>query len=203
MLFEVSGPSSQHKRDKQLTFIYICNIAKIASAFFSFVPNNQFSKMSKGKKLTDDQIEDLKGEFFNLDSDGDGVITVKELEAILCSMQNKLSCSEKDIQQLLKVIDVDGDGKIDLKEYHTIMKDKTNRDLIHRALVKRSSARKQFAKFDTDHSGYCSVEEIHEGYMKIMKCNVALAQVEKMVKHFDRNKDGKIDYEEFVLMMTK
>ena len=118
-------------------------------------------------------------------------------------MRNKLRCSEQDIKQLLHDIDADGDGKIDLIEYRKIMKNKKNRDLILRALVQRSAARKQFAKFDMDGSGYCTVEEIHEGFMKIMQCDMTIEQVEKIVKNFDRNKDGKINYEEFVLMMAK
>ena len=159
--------------------------------------------MSRSKKLTEEQIESMKGEFLTLDSDGDGTITIKELEKILLSMRNKLRCSEIDIQHFLKDIDKNGDGQIDLKEYHKIMKDKSNRDLIHRALVHRSTARKRFARFDKDGSGYITEDEIREGFMEATQRNVTTGQVEKIIKNFDRNKDGKINYEEFVLMMTK
>ena len=159
--------------------------------------------MSRSKKLTEEQIESMKGEFLTLDSDGDGTITIKELEKILLSMRNKLRCSERDIQHFLKDIDKNGDGEIDLREYHKIMKDKGNRDLIHRALVHRSSARKQFAKFDKDGSGYITEDEIRAGFMELTQCNMTTGQVETIIKNFDRNDDGNINYEEFVLMMTK
>ena len=39
-------------------------------------------------------------------------------------------------------------------------KNKTNHDLIHRALVQRSRVRKEFERFDADQSGYITKQEV-------------------------------------------
>merc|ERR1712226_1483317 len=95
------------------------------------------SKM-KRLPLTKDQVQKLKTEFMALDADGDGTITVNELENVLRSMRGKLKASDADIKRAIKEIDKDGDGTIDLEEYLKSRKNKTNMDLIHRALVQGS-----------------------------------------------------------------
>ena len=93
--------------------------------------------MPYAKPLTAEQIKNTKQEFLELDADGDGNVTTEEFGNILRSMKGKLKATEGDINRVLKELDRDGDGTIDLKEYFKSMKNKTNRDLVHRALVQR------------------------------------------------------------------
>ena len=155
------------------------------------------------RNLTDEDIEALKSEFLNLDTDGDGTITIKELGKILRSLRGKLRVSEVDIKRAIQEIDVDGDGTINLKEYMKTMENKTNRTLIHRALVMRSTVRKQFERFDVDGSGYVTVDEVKIIFEEKAGIPLTNKQVEGIIKGSDRNSDGKINYEEFVVMMTK
>ena len=164
---------------------------------------NLSSKMPLSKKLGNDNIADLKKEFLALDSDGDGTITVEELGNILRSMRVKLKVSESEIKRVLRDIDKDGDGTIDLNEYFKNMQGKTNKHLIHRALVMRSTVRKQFEKFDKDGSGYISLEEIRQIFEEKSGGTVTMEQVQEIVKGVDKNSDGQINYDEFVVMMSK
>ena len=159
--------------------------------------------MPLSKPLSEKEVQKLQKEFLELDGDGDGTITVEELGNVLRSMRSTLKVSETEIKRVLKDIDKDGDGTINMKEYFANMKNKTNRHLIHRALVQRSTARKQFMKFDKDGSGYITMEEIKQVFEERTGGSVSIEQVQAMLKDSDQNSDGKINYEEFVVMMTK
>ena len=159
--------------------------------------------MPKNSPLTSNQIEKIKDEFCKIDKDGDGQVSTKELEAVLRSMRYKLKASEGDIRKVLREIDRDGDGTVDVHEYMLSRKGKTNRDLIHRALVQRLRIRKEFEKFDKDKSGFISKLEV----MQVLDArgikHVTIEQINELLKEIDVDRSGDIDYEEFVLLMTK
>ena len=159
--------------------------------------------MSLGKPLSPNEIMKMHKEFMGLDADGDGRITVEELGNVLRSMKVKLKLSGSDIKRILGNIDKDGDGTINLNEYFASMEDQTDKNVLHRVLVLRSKARKEFQKFDKDGSGYITKEEIKEVYEERTGREVTIAQVEEMLKGSDTNSDGKINYEEFAVTMTK
>ena len=165
--------------------------------------NLHIAKMAPGKALNEAKIQEMKEEFLNLDADGDGTITVEELGKVLRSMMAKLKVSEGDITKVLKDIDQDGDGAIDLKEYFNNMENSTSKNLIHRALVQRSKARKSFEKFDKDGSGFVTTDEVIEVFEEIMGGPVTINQFEDILQECNKNNDGKINYEEFVVLMTK
>lgn len=154
------------------------------------------------KQLKTDEIEAMKKEFLELDLDGDGTITIAELGTVLRSMRKKLKASESEIKRVLRDVDMDGDGTVNLKEYFLSMKNSSNCNLIHRALVQRSKARKQFKKWDKDGSGYITVEEVKLVIEERTGCHVSTERVEKMLEDSDKDSDGRINYEEFVAMMT-
>ena len=155
------------------------------------------------KKLTTEEVEAMQKEFLELDGDGDGTITIEELGNVLRSLKKQIKASESEIKRVLRDLDKDGDGTINIKEYFADAKNKTNRNLIHRALVHRSTARKQFEKFDKDGSGYVTVEEVKQVFEERTGGKVSIEQVEEMLKDSDKDSDGKIDYEEFIIMMAK
>jgi len=152
-------------------------------------------------RLTDDKIEKMKKEFLLLDVDGDGTITINELARVLRSMKTRLAVTEADIQRTLKDIDRDGDGTIDIEEYVKSRKNKTNRDVLHRALSARARIRRQFNRYDKDKSGYVTKDELIEVIKATSGVTLTSEQTEKIIQNNDQDSDGKIDYEEFVLLM--
>ena len=159
--------------------------------------------MAPAKPLKEAKIKEMQAEFLNLDADGDGNITVEELGNVLRSMMGKLKVSEEDIAKVLKEVDSDGDGTIDLKEYFSNMENSNSKNIIHRALVQRSKARKAFEKFDKDGSGYITTDELLEVFEELMGGPVTIQQFENLMQECNKNNEGKINYEEFVVLMTK
>ena len=159
--------------------------------------------MTKNLPLTQSQIEEMKMEFLRLDLDGDGQVSVEELESVLHSMRGKLKATDGDIRKAVKDMDRDRDGIINVQEYLWSIKNKSNKDLVRRALVQRLLIRKEFGRFDKDKSGFISTEEFMQVLQSRGIMKVTLDQVSLLIKDSDRDKNGEIDYEEFVGLMTK
>ena len=139
-----------------------------------------------GKKLEQGDIIKLQKEFLDCDGDGDGTITVAELRDVLRGLKVKLKVSDSDIKKILREIDADGDGTVNLKEYYDHMANSTNKNLVHRALMQRSKARQQFAKYDTDGSGSISVEEMKLVFEERTGRKLDMKEVKQMLK-FERH----------------
>lgn len=58
-----------------------------------------------------------------------------------------------------------------------------------------------FQHFDTDHSGTISADEVEQALKKLG--GASSADVAEMIKQYDSNNDGLIDYNEFVAMLRK
>ena len=91
----------------------------------------------------------LRQEFLALDADGDGDISVKEMETLLKTLKRQLKMSDREIGKLIKDVDQNGDGKVDVKEFFNLIECGKKRDVIHKELVKRSGIRQSFQKYDT------------------------------------------------------
>ena len=165
------------------------------------------TKEMKRKGKNERLIEKMKKEFLELDFDGDGTISTEEIERVLHTMRIKLKINELDIKHLLHDIDKDKNGSVDLKEYYRYMKGrngtimKTN--LLYRALFQLSLIRKEFQRFDVDGSGYITRDEVLEVLSARTGTQISDDEATLIFQDADQNQDGKIDYEEFVILMTK
>ena len=157
----------------------------------------------KEEQKKEDNLRRLRKEFLQLDFDGDGQITTKDLGVVLRSMRTKLRATEGQNKRVLDDIDKDGDGTIEMKEYLKYMKNQTNKNLIFRALYYRSNIRREFLRYDVDGSGYITKDE----FMHVIKVTMGGAlsehQFDTLFTESDYNSDGKINYEEFVILMTR
>ena len=157
----------------------------------------------KTEHLSKEKIIKMRNEFLLLDTDGDGSVSTEELAEVLRAMRVKFKLTEGAIKSMIKEIDQDGSGTITVEEYMDNMKDKTSKDIIHRALIHRSSIRRDFHKYDADGSGFITKDELKEVLEKKSALNLSATQIDDLLYEADMNNDGQINYEEFVIMMTK
>ena len=144
----------------------------------------------------------MKQEFLALDLNGDGDISVGELESLLRSLKTRLGMSEKDIKKLLTDFDQNGDGTIDIQEFLNMIQSGTKRDAIHKALIQRSGIRKAFNKYDKDGNGFITRDEFRRVVEDKYQAKLTAKQVDALMIQADTNKDGRIDYEEFLRAFT-
>merc|ERR1712216_261359 len=86
-------------------------------------------------------------------------------------------------------MDVHGDGVIHFEEFVAA-------SMSRNMLLRRDLLQKVFDKFDTDHTGYLSRDNIAE----VMGTS---EKIDKVMDEIDSDHDGKVSFEDFVLLMTR
>ncbi|KAE8671593.1 Calcium-dependent protein kinase 34 [Hibiscus syriacus] len=161
----------------------------------------QFRAMNKLKKvalkviaenLSEEEIIGLKEMFKSMDTDNSGTITFEELKAGLPKLGTKLS--EHEVRQLMEAADVDGNGTIDYIEFITAT--------MHMNRMEREEhLYTAFQYFDKDNSGYITMEELEQA---LKKYNMGDEKtIKEIIAEVDTDRDGGINYDEFVAMMRK
>ena len=140
----------------------------------------------------------MKKEFLALDLDGNGDISVKELESLLRSIKRKLRMTENQIMKMVKQTDKNGDGSVDLEEFLNLVETAEQKRVIHKELIQRSGVRQAFMKYDKDGSGSITRDEfrrvVEDKYQTTMRAN----QIDKLMEAADKDNSGNISYDEFL-----
>jgi len=140
-------------------------------------------------RLKDDEIKSLTDIFNSLDKNKDGTLTLEEVREGM----DKLGFKDKniDIEEIFKSIDTDRSGVINYTEFIASTMDQ-------KLYLKEEKLYEAFKTFDKDGSGKISIEELKQ-ILKLQGDEIK--NVEETMKKFDTNKDGEIDYNEFIEMM--
>ncbi|KAF5729050.1 Calcium-dependent protein kinase 21 isoform 1 [Tripterygium wilfordii] len=165
----------------------------VLSRMKQFRTSNKLKKLALkviAENLSGEEIKGLKAMFTNMDTDKSGTITYDELKTGLARLGSKLS--EAEVKQLMEAADVDGNGTIDYIEFTSAT--------MHRYRFERDEhLYKAFQHFDTDNSGYITIDEL-EHAMKEHKMGDE-ANIRDIISEVDADNDGRINYEEFCAMM--
>lgn len=147
------------------------------------------------QRLNDDEIRELQDMFALLDTNGDKMVTFYELKAGLDRLGKEESISS--LQRLMEEVDVDGSKRIDYTEFLAATIDA-------RRKFEEGTCWAAFRVFDRDGSGSISREELAD-----VLCNDGLKaamgdeSVTRVLRECDTNKDGRIDFKEFMAMLRR
>ncbi|KAK7251730.1 hypothetical protein RIF29_35177 [Crotalaria pallida] len=143
--------------------------------------------------LQDMDTEELKRVFSRFDANGDGKISVTELDNVLRSLGSTVPASE--LQRVMEDLDTDHDGFINLSEFAAFCKSESSPD------GGASELRDAFDLYDQDKNGLISAAELHLVLNRLgLKCSVE--ECNKMIKSVDSDGDGNVNFEEFKKMMS-
>lgn len=160
-----------------------------------FKDTNKFKKVALkviAESLSEEEIMGLKQMFQSMDTDNSGTITFDELKEGLTKLGSKQS--ESELRQLMEAADVDGNGSIDYVEFITAT--------MHMNRMERENRLyKAFLYFDEDRSGYITMEELKHVLKHYNVVDDKL--IKNIIEEVDVDRDGKINYDEFVAMMRK
>lgn len=137
--------------------------------------------------------QEFREAFELFDKDGSGYINSRELLTVMRAF--KQDPTKAEVQHLMQELDTNGNGKIEYEEFEKYMSD-------HYKSVEEanSSMMEAFKLFDKDGSGKIDADELKEAMMRLGD-KLSKEEAEDMIKTADLDKDGKIDYIEFIRMM--
>lgn len=134
--------------------------------------------------LTGEQQKVLREEFMSIDKDNSGTITLKEFKDVL---QRRFHIDAHECESLFERADVDHDHLIQYSEF--LAATLQTRVGFHEDLVRAA-----FHRFDADESGVITADDLQ----KVIGNTFEGQDVRELVAEADVNKDGHIDYNEFI-----
>lgn len=143
-------------------------------------------------ELTDDQKAELKEAFSLFDRDGDGTIAVEEMQIVMRSIGKNPSI--KEIKDMMNEVDPENEGLVDFNGFLELMAKKMKEGEMDEELVEA------FKTFDKTNRGYYTCDELKE-VMHAYGEKIGDEEVRLMFDETDIDHDGKITFEDFVLMM--
>merc|ERR1712224_1143398 len=120
---------------------------------------------------------ELREAFKLFDADGDGMISAEELVTLISKVGGEMADSEA--KALIHAADKDGNMGIDFNEFAKFWEALHGED--------EGKIRAEFGKLDADMSGYITKDKMEEA--------------KKAIDKLDVDKDGKVSYPEFILVM--
>eukprot|EP01054_Gregarina_sp_Poly1_P005306 Gregarina_sp_Poly_1__5305@NODE_2804_length_1698_cov_3_571429_g1766_i0_p1_GENE_NODE_2804_length_1698_cov_3_571429_g1766_i0NODE_2804_length_1698_cov_3_571429_g1766_i0_p1_ORF_typecomplete_len436_score70_29Pkinase/PF00069_25/3_2e65Pkinase/PF00069_25/7_1e02Pkinase_Tyr/PF07714_17/4_1e43EFhand_7/PF13499_6/9_8e11EFhand_7/PF13499_6/3e13EFhand_1/PF00036_32/0_0022EFhand_1/PF00036_32/0_001EFhand_1/PF00036_32/3_9e06EFhand_1/PF00036_32/9_2e05Kinaselike/PF14531_6/1_3e18Kinaselike/PF14531_6/2_5e03EFhand_5/PF132 len=148
----------------------------------------------------DAEVERLTKIFEEMDTDGNRVLDRKEMRSAYLALEkmNGRNMSdltkdviEREVDDLFKRIDANGDGFVEISEWLAVALD-------DEYMLSKEKLKGAFDTFDSDGSGTISVDEI----LEIMHLSTDDRQsVVDLVKKYDTNNDGEMDFDEFAAMV--
>lgn len=146
--------------------------------------------------LSDDGVSHLKEMFTRLDANGDGTVTIDELQAALEELDPREAGAIGDI---MKSLDVNGDGVISYHEWLMFIVQK-------RLDQKEERLYQAFRQFDLNGDGHITAAELQQGidvnrlfnYISVLASSNN-NEIAKLIMEVDKDGDGTVDYEGIII----
>ena len=140
-------------------------------------------------RLSEEEIKKIKAIFQSIDVDNDGKLSLEEMKKAV-SLTDGMKI--EDIEKLFKSIDTDNSGNIEYTEFISACIDKN-------LYMNEEKLKEAFKLFDVDGSGKISRAEIE----KVLHMDKHSKEIDAIMAKHDTNKDGEIDFQEFLSMMKE
>jgi len=142
------------------------------------------------RKLTEEDIADLKETFQMFDKDAGGTISMKELQGVLQKLGTSVTDSE--LRDMINSVDENNDGEIDFDEFLGMMKKMPDSE---------NELKDAFAVFDVNKDGTTSKAELDRILRKFGQ-KLTSQELSAVMAEVDSNGDGEIDFDEFKQAMN-
>ena len=153
-------------------------------------------------------LEKLRCLFFSQNESGTGKTTIYDLAKVL--KDPSLQMSEDSIAQFIAEFDVDRDGteNMDIRDFFDMIganncSERYFKSLIQKAIIRQSAIRKQFLNLDVKQDGYITIQQFRITMRKQKKVRITEDEIDAMIKDADYDVNGKINYDEFALVLTE
>jgi len=176
---------------------------QVLSNLKQFSKTSQFFSLcvaSVARQLDHQSLRDVHRLFCELDTNGDGVLELKEVRAGFENIFGKGSEQLKDVEAIFSRLDLDGSGTIDYTEFCAA-------GIGERLCAEEHVLWAAFKAFDIqDDDGKVTKEEIKQvlrraDVNKVWTDEVCDEMATELVQRFDENGDGSLDFDEWLRLM--
>ena len=138
-------------------------------------------------------VEELSTTFLIFDKNGDGAITIDELDIAMRAFGH--NPTEAELRVLITEVEYDRNGALNFPEFLTLMATQMKlledgKEILH-----------QFRALDRDGNGLISSEDLHYVLTNLGE-EPTDEDVNEIINEADLNEDNQIDYGEYITMMT-
>lgn len=176
-----SGDGTADKRDK-------VSMQRINHRLRRFVGMSKLKKVALNviaQQLTEAEIGHLRGVFERLDAEGNGVISVNELEQVV--QQDGFENLQEDVVRLLQGIDIDGSNTLNYREFLAATMERN-------IFIREENIRCAFDYFDLDGNSEITL-------LNLVKIFGAEEHAREIMGDVNLSGEGVINYDEFKSMM--
>ncbi|XP_052139061.1 calmodulin-like protein 5 [Oryza glaberrima] len=155
-------------------------------------------------RVRQEQVAEFREAFAFFDKDGDGCITLEELDTVVRSLGQ--TPTREELAEMIRDVDVDGNGTIEFAEFLALMARKASRGGENGGGGDDSGdaadeeLREAFKVFDKDQDGLISAAELRHVMISLGE-KLTDEEVEQMIREADLDGDGQVNFDEFVRMM--
>lgn len=155
----------------------------------------QLEAMKLESPFTEAEIKRLFRKFKKLDVDKSGTLSVQEFLAIPELEHNPL------VNRVVHTFDIDKSGEVDFREFVSSL----SVFATHEAEGKEQKYKFTFRVYDVDNDGFISNADLYHVLKAMVGSNLNDVQLQQLVDRTiiqgDKDKDGKLSYEEFKEMV--
>ena len=166
----------------------------------SSISSKDSENNNKSKKnddfISEEEKNEIKEAFNIIDKDCDGFIKTDELATLLRTLGH--NPTKEELDELIKQYDIDNSGTIDFNEFIVLMNNKLKEQQEGQELLET------FQVFDKDADGFINADDIKavRDWVKEGTENLDDDLIRELIEQGDRDGDGRINYHEFVRIMT-
>lgn len=153
------------------------------------------------RQLDHRHLRDIHQVFREMDTNGDGTLSIEEIRSGLKRMFGESSSECKQVEELFAGLDLDGSGAVDYTEFCAA-------GLGASAASKADVVWAAFKAFDLDDNGHLSKAEIQKvlgsaDVQKAWSAEVCADVAQDVLDKFDENGDGSIEFAEWMKAMSE
>eukprot|EP00986_Skeletonema_menzelii_P013060 scaffold7400_cov122-Skeletonema_menzelii.AAC.9 len=167
-------------------------MANVKDNILSFAQTSELKRIAAvivAHKSSVKEILDMRRAFEKFDKEKDGVITIDEFKAAMAECDEY---SDEDVNAIFEQMDVNKNGKIMYTEFVAATLELHGR-------VEEKRLAEAFDHMDDDDSGFISKENLK----KLLGESGTPERLEKLIGSADSDGDGRISFEEFLVMFRK
>uniref|UniRef100_A0A3P9NTI4 Calcium binding protein 4 n=3 Tax=Poecilia reticulata TaxID=8081 RepID=A0A3P9NTI4_POERE len=192
--YSTKEKASEEEESKRKSKRSLSNSSMVAAAYISYL-NKLFGQE---RELMPLELDELQEAFKEFDYDADGFIHYKDIADCMRTMG--YMPTEMELIEIIQQIKMKWGGHVDFDDFCELMGPRMLAETAH--MVGLKELRCAFKQFDCDGDGKITLEELKEGMKTLLGEKLKKGELEEILGDIDLNKDGSIDFDEFVMMLS-